>query len=122
MAMITRLALVCLVLATSLALGRARGHLPDAAAATVLCSGGAVILGGSADPGGKAAQLCPDMALAFLAGLDHPPPSAPALLGRFERLSADLRVTPGARRITAAQARGPPPRARSRSRRSYPHA
>lgn len=113
MAMIARLALICLVLATSLALGRARGHLPSPAA-VVLCSGGAVIVGGSADPGGKALRLCPDMALAFLAGLDHPPPSAAALQGRFERLSADLRVTGGARRIAAAWARGPPPPPRDR--------
>ena len=68
--MVLRLALIALVLLTSLSLGMARGQM-RAGSEIVLCGGAPVVLYPDDPQGG--ARYCPDMALGLLAALDLPP-------------------------------------------------
>lgn len=104
--MVFRLALIALVLLTSLSLGMARGQL-RAGTEVILCGGMAVIT----DPGDPGrARYCPDMAPGLLAALDVPSPTVAPRRGAVRRadLPEPVRVSPLSRPMP--QARDPPPR------------
>jgi|GEM_PF-7026582 len=104
--MLLRLALIALVLLTSLSLGMARGQM-RAGTELVLCGGGAVIIDPD-DPTG--ARYCPDMATGLLLALD-PSPIEAALNEKPPR-HAELPRAPRLAFLSqpAPQARGPPVR------------
>lgn len=104
--MLTRLALIALVLLTSLSLGMVRGQIQEGDQ-LVLCGGSAVITDPDDPRGG--ARFCPDMAAGLLLTLDPPPVAVlpPARPWRRAELPAAPACTPQAQ--PPAQARGPPP-------------
>lgn len=103
--MLLRLALIALVLLTSLSLGMARGQL-RAGSEVVLCGGSAVIV----DPDHpQDARYCPDMATGLLLTLDPPP-----VMARQDAQASQRAALPEAPRLApllhpVPQARGPPP-------------
>lgn len=101
-----RLALICLMLATGLALGIARGQLP-VPGVTALCSGMTVTVESEGAPA-KANLLCPDMAPLSLASVDLPPPAATLAPGRFERVGCTSAAAQAERPVATTRARGPP--------------
>lgn len=102
--MVIRLALIALVLLTSLALGMARGQLRTGTE-LVLCGGMAVVIDPE-DPG--QASFCPDMALGLLAALDAPSLTVASGAGPVRRadLPQAVRFSPLSQPVP--QARGPP--------------
>lgn len=114
MTILTRLALVCAVVLTSLGLGTARGQM-RAGDEVALCAGGAIAVvhvGADGRPE-RQTHLCPDMAPALLAGWDAPPPMPARPAGRAEALRPAAVPQAGPQRVMARQARGPPVRARA---------
>ena len=103
--MVFRLALIALVLLTSLSLGMARGQM-RAGSEIVLCGGAPVVLYPDDSQGG--ARYCPDMALGLLAALDLPPVTAAPERqpGRAVHLPRAPRLSPLSQ--PRPQARGPP--------------
>jgi hypothetical protein len=103
--MLFRLALIALVLLTSLSLGMARGQM-RAGTEIVLCGGTAVITDPDDPQGG--ARYCPDMATGLLLALD-PPPILVALDGPSWR-PVDREMAPALTPLAqpVPQARGPP--------------
>lgn len=103
--MVLRLALIALVLLTSLSLGLARGQM-RAGTEIVLCGGSAIIT--DPDDPGKA-RYCPDMAAGLLLTLDPPP----VTIGLHQRPGrrAELPEVPNVAPVSQPlpQARGPPP-------------
>lgn len=102
-----RLCLICLVLATSLALGVARGQLSVAGMET-LCSGSTVIVAdeGGSTPGTR--RICPDAAPLFLAWVSLPAPAPTAGPARFDRLVPAPVMIEVLLRDAGSRARGPP--------------
>ena len=109
--MVFRLALIALVLLTSLSLGMARGQLRTGTE-LVLCGGMAVVTDPD-DPG--QASFCPDMALGLLAALDAPPLTVAPGAGPLRRadLPQAVRFSPLSQPVP--QARGPPGAPRRRT-------
>jgi hypothetical protein len=103
--MLFRLALIALVLLTSLSLGLARGQL-RAGTEIVLCGGTAVITDPDDPQGG--ARYCPDMATGLLLGLDLP--AVVVALGGSSWRPVDPPIVPAPTALAqpAPQARGPP--------------
>ena len=103
--MVLRLALIALVLLTSLSLGLARGQM-RAGTEIVLCGGSAVITDPD-DPG--RARYCPDMAAGLLLTLDPPPVTIGPRQqpGRRAELPKAPDIAPVSQPLP--QARGPPP-------------
>lgn len=106
LAMLIRLALIALVLLTSLSLGVARGQL-RAGTGIILC-GGAPVVTDPDDPQ-NGARYCPDMAAGLLAALDLPPVTAAPERQPWRRADPPgvLRHSPLSQ--PRPQARGPPP-------------
>lgn len=103
--MLLRLALIALVLLTSLSLGMARGQM-RAGTELVLC-GGTVVITDPDDP--AKTRYCPDMAAGLLLTLDPPPVSVAPNEQPWRRAAfpAASRLAPLPQPVP--QARGPPP-------------
>ena len=110
MPMLARLVLLCVIAATSLGLGAARGQL-RLAGDVVLCAGGAVTVLERVPDGTPVARthVCPDMCAAFLFGFDSPPQVPQRSAWRAERggQAVGAAVAPPAR-PGMKPARGPP--------------
>ena len=104
--MLIRLALIALVLLTSLSLGMARGQL-RAGTEVFLCGGALVVL--DPDDPRDGARYCPDMALGLLAALDVPPVTAAPGAAPGRRADGPEAVPVSPLSPPVPQARGPPP-------------
>lgn len=103
------LALILLILATSLSLGAARGQM-QVDGAVILCSGTTVSVQPAGPDGhpGRRALICPDMAPGLMAAIALPALSLPERLARpalVDHLATVLTVGQGLR---PRQGRGPP--------------
>jgi len=103
------LALILLLVLTGVTLGHARGQT-SVAGQVVLCSGGVIVTVEMPEEGPRQI-VCPDMALALLAGTaaEPPPVLAPDRAGAAQPAAHLLRVALAP--LIRAQARGPPVRA-----------
>ena len=83
---LARAILLCVIAATSLGLGAARGQL-RLAGDVVLCAGGAITVLERTPDGTPVARthVCPDMTTAFLFGFDSPPQVPQRSAWRVER-------------------------------------
>lgn len=105
MPLLIRLALVWLIVVTSLSLGMARGQLRTGAE-VVLCSGSAIVTDADHPAG---ARYCPDMATGLLVALDPPPVVIAPVQGQGRRIASLDRTAPVPPMRPVPQARGPPP-------------
>ena len=109
MTVIIRLTLMCVLFATSLGLGAARGQLMQGVTVE-LCAGGSITVAIDDATGTpiRHSQLCPDMATVLLAGFDAPPTLPPRTEGAVSTVRP-AQLAPVLARVTLTpQARGPP--------------
>lgn len=112
MAVLFRLSLVLMLVASGIALGAARGQL-RVAGAVVLCTGSSTVQVQLIDAGGNPVSrthICPDMALSLMAAVAQPVPDAGIRAGGVRGVApVPVPVLSAGRHLSEARARGPPP-------------